>query len=200
MIRVGAGLEPPAAHRANAQSLLCDTCHHRRLAQAKDRERGVVQERKALEQRVERLQKVIKCVAHHSRAHLQSRDGSCTPIVSSTHQSLIEPSVGSSVSSDVNMQTSSSSGDASKPRNNSAWANCRDRRAELDEAQLNLTAMKALSDEADLLRARVAELEPLQVINDSGVHISFGCDSVKTVEQLLPQAAAAIQARAPALL
>ena len=40
---------------------------------------------------------------------------------------------------------------------------CRDRRAELDEAQLNLAALKTLSDEADLLRARVAELEPLQV-------------------------------------
>jgi hypothetical protein len=39
----------------------------------------------------------------------------------------------------------------------------RDRRAELDEAQLNLAALKTLSDEADLLRARVAELEPLQV-------------------------------------
>ena len=40
---------------------------------------------------------------------------------------------------------------------------CRDRRSELDEAQLNLAALKTLSDEADLLRARVAELEPLQV-------------------------------------
>lgn len=47
---------------------------------------------------------------------------------------------------------------------------CRDRRAELDEAQLNLAALKALSDEADLLRSRVAELEPLQVTNMESNH------------------------------
>lgn len=50
---------------------------------------------------------------------------------------------------------------------------CRDRRAELDEAQLDLAALKTLSDEADLLRARVAELEPLQV--PPPLHILLKC-------------------------
>jgi hypothetical protein len=102
-----------------------------------------LQERKALEQRIERLQKVVKC---------DFCSISCTRPQLRMVCQLWTPAYPLVATCDLPSKLQS------------CGLGCRDRRSELDEAQLNLAALKTLSDEVELLRARVTELEPLQVM------------------------------------